>query len=142
MFLPGELCLCSFTYLSCFYPLTTASLTLPNGCFCYSSSSWTAVFNAMPTICFGFQVSLNMRSSDIIDLSAALMDSFEKTSLFAVPCQLRAGVQQHEQKGDKILGSCRHSQHDNLPLCLHRNRYNEIDYPSRCHRALFVTAET
>lgn len=61
-----------FTYSS------TASLTLPNASFCSSSSSWTAVFNAMPTICFGFQVSRNMRSSDTIDLSAVLMHSFGK----------------------------------------------------------------
>lgn len=44
----------------CVYLLTAAPLSLPNGCFRCSSSSWTAVFNAMPTICFGFQVSLHL----------------------------------------------------------------------------------
>lgn len=33
-----------------------ALLQSVNHCVCYSSASWTAVFNAMPTICFGFQV--------------------------------------------------------------------------------------
>lgn len=33
-----------------------ALLLLLNRCVCYSAPSWTAVFNAMPTICFGFQV--------------------------------------------------------------------------------------
>uniref|UniRef100_G3PTP3 Sodium-coupled neutral amino acid transporter 7 n=1 Tax=Gasterosteus aculeatus aculeatus TaxID=481459 RepID=G3PTP3_GASAC len=33
----------------------TPSPFLNRFCVCYSSASWTAVFNAMPTICFGFQ---------------------------------------------------------------------------------------
>ena len=43
--------------------------------------------------------------------------------LSAVPCQLCAGVQQHEHEGSQTVGTCGHTQHDNLPLCLHRDRY-------------------
>lgn len=122
---------------------------LLNGSLCSSSSSWTAVFNAMPTICFGFQVPRNMWSSDTIDLSAVLMHSFGKKRktnpfVFAVPCQLRAGVQQHEQKGDKTLGTCRHAQHDHLPLCLHGNRYNvhsRVDEFRKQHSSLLLWSE-
>lgn len=39
----------------------------------------------------------------------SLFVSFFLTSLPAVPCQLRASVQQHEQKGDQVLGSRRHA---------------------------------
>lgn len=39
-----------------------------------------------------------------------------------VPRQLRAGVQQHEQEGDQTLGAGGDTQHDHLPLRLHRDR--------------------
>ncbi|TKS70101.1 putative sodium-coupled neutral amino acid transporter 7 [Collichthys lucidus] len=68
-----------------------ALLDLLNRCFCYSSTSWTAVFNAMPTICFGFQEQVLSPCALIThcvpnNQSFSLVDTFRK--LFLKTCQI------------------------------------------------------
>lgn len=115
------------------HPPHLALFELLNHCVCYSSASWTAVFNAMPTICFGFQVSPHLVSFDEILSYVPLWLDFNINKLYllpspswspvTVPCQLRASVQQHEEERDQTLGARCDLQHVNLPFCLHWNRY-------------------
>jgi len=81
----------------------------------------------MPTICFGFQVSPHSVSFGTLKWYSLEFDIDECCPLPpAVSRQLCAGVQQHEEERDQTVGTCSDPQHDNLPFCLHRNRYVSV----------------
>lgn len=79
-------------------------------------SSWGSMFSVVPTICFGFQVRVNVWFKSEYRYNVAVV---VVVCLPAVPRSLHSHLQQHGEPEALPLGGHLHALHDLLPNHLH-----------------------